>query len=232
MYAFRSARFANLYGPTETNVCTWYPVPHPLPSDVTELPIGTPCANMDAFALTDAGTRAVSGEVGELLVRGPCVMLGYWGLPERTAQSLAQNPLHSEFSDPTYRTGDLVRVRDDGSFDFLGRRDHMVKTRGYRVELGEIEHALSSCPGVLAGAVVAVPDEELGARLRAAVVLGGETDTDPGSITRFCLGRLPRYAVPELIHVLRELPTTSTGKVDRTALAALLTTLEPGGDSS
>lgn len=157
-------------------------------------------------------------------------MLGYWGLPERTSQSLTQNPLHSEFSDPTYRTGDLVHVRPDGSFDFLGRRDHMVKTRGYRVELGEVEHALNSCPGVLAGAVVAVPDEELGARLRAAVVLDGGGEIDPGEITRFCLGRLPRYAVPEVIRVMNELPTTSTGKVDRPALAALLTKLEPGSN--
>jgi len=232
MSAFPRACFGNLYGPTETNVCTWYPVPSPLPPDVPELPIGAPCANIDAFALTDAGTRACTGETGELLVRGPCVMLGYWGLPERTAQSLVQNPLHSDFADPTYRTGDLVRVRSDGSFDFLGRRDHMVKTRGYRVELGEIEHALTSCPGVLAGAVVAVPDDELGARLRAAVVLDGGKEIDPGSITRFCLGLLPRYAVPELIHVMSALPTTSTGKVDRPVLTALLTTLASGSSPS
>jgi acyl-coenzyme A synthetase/AMP-(fatty) acid ligase len=197
---------------------------------MSELPIGAACANIDAFAVTEEGRRAGPGETGELLVRGPCVMLGYWGLPERTVQSLGQNPLHDDFADPAYRTGDVVRVRSDGGFDFLGRRDHMVKTRGYRVELGEIEHALHACPGVLAGAVVAIPDDELGARLRAAVVLASGTGTDAASISRFCGERLPRYSVPEAIHVLPELPFTSTGKVDRPALAALMKNLMRAGN--
>jgi amino acid adenylation domain-containing protein len=230
MEHFPRAAFANLYGPTETNVCTWYPVPRPIPADMSELPIGAACANIDAFAVTDDGKRAGPGETGELLVRGPCVMLGYWGLAERTAQSLGQNPLHDDYVDLAYRTGDVVRVRADGGFDFLGRRDHMVKTRGYRVELGEIEHALHACPGVLAGAVVAIPDDELGARLRAAVVLERGTETDAASISRFCVERLPRYSVPEVIHVLPELPSTSTGKVDRPALATLVTHLMRAGN--
>src|SRR5690606_26528105 len=97
MDMFPHADFHNLYGPTETNVCTHYAVPRPLPLEVVDLPIGPDCPNMEGFALTDEGTRAGVGQEGELLVRGPCVMLGYWGLPDRTAQSLGQNPLHSDF---------------------------------------------------------------------------------------------------------------------------------------
>ncbi len=219
MELFGSAAFHNLYGPTETNVCTHYPVPRPLPLEMMDLPIGPACPNMEAFALTDEGRRGVVGEEGELLVRGPCVMLGYWGLPERTAQSLVQNPLHGDFVDPVYRTGDRVRVlSDEGAFQFLGRRDHMVKVRGHRVELGEIEQAFLSHEGVREVAVVAFEDDEVGARLHAAVVPSESMEVDRPALNRHCLERLPRYAVPEALTFLNDLPRTSTGKTDRVAL--------------
>ena len=116
MERFPSSEFHNLFGPTETNVCTWYRVPRPLPS--------------------------------QLLISGGTVMLGYWALPEKTSAVRIQNPLHQDYADPCHRTGDRVRVQPDGSFLFLGRRDHMIKTRGYRVELGEVEAALLAHPAV------------------------------------------------------------------------------------
>jgi amino acid adenylation domain-containing protein len=212
------ARFHNLYGPTETNVCTHHPVPRPLVGD-EDLPIGRPCANYDAFVLADSGVRAAAGEEGELLVRGPGVMPGYWGLPERTAESLIQNPLHTDFVDLVYRTGDIVRADSDGRFRFLGRRDHMVKTRGYRVELGEIEHALHQHPSVAAAAVVAIADDEIGARLEAWVAAEDGLDIDASELVAFCRTLLPTYAVPEAIHVAADLPRTSTGKIDRKRLS-------------
>lgn len=218
MDVFPSAEFHNLYGPTETNVCTHFPVPRPLSEHIADLPIGRTCANMEAFAFTDAGSRGRVGEEGELLVRGPCVMLGYWALPERTAESLGQNPLHSDFHDPVYKTGDRVRVLDDGAFQFLGRRDHMVKIRGYRVELGEIELALLAHPDVREAVVVAVDDDEVGARLHAVVVAEEETALGIDLVTKHCLERLPRYAVPEMVSFMVELPRTSTGKIDRVTL--------------
>lgn len=219
MDMFGSAAFHNLYGPTETNVCTHFAVPRPLPESVTDLPIGPACPNMEAFALTDDGTRATPGQEGELLVRGPCVMLGYWGLPDRTARSLGQNPLHADFVDPVYRTGDRVRVVDGPEgFAFLGRRDHMVKVRGYRVELGEIEQALLAHEGIREAAVVAVEDEEVGARLHGAVVLQEGASLGPDELAQHCLRRIPRYAVPETLAFLDDLPRTSTGKTDRMAL--------------
>lgn len=228
MDMFESAAFHNLYGPTETNVCTHFAVPRPLPERVTELPIGPACPNMQVFAVTNQGTRATTGEEGELLVRGPCVMLGYWGLPERTAQSLGQNPLHTDFVDPVYRTGDRVRVLDGTQgFAFLGRRDHMVKVRGYRVELGEIEQVLLAHEGVREAAVVAVEDEEVGARLHGAVVRQDGSAVSPEELTQHCLRWIPRYATPETLAFLHDLPRTSTGKTDRMALRNQLSSSNP-----
>jgi amino acid adenylation domain-containing protein len=227
MAHFPAARFFNLYGPTETNVCTYYPVPRPLPEGVADLPIGHACANFDAFAMTAEGHRVQVGAEGELVVRGPGVMLGYWGLPERTRESLAQNPLHDDYTDLVYRTGDIVRVEPDGSFAFLGRRDHMVKTRGYRVELGEIEYVLHQHEAVGSAVVVAVPDEEFGARLWAAIVPAADESVTGPQLASHCMERLPRYAVPERFCMVRELPHTSTGKIDRQSLLqSLLQTLQ------
>jgi amino acid adenylation domain-containing protein len=222
MTAFGQAEFFNLYGPTETNVCTYYPVPRPIPEGMEELPLGEACANIEVFALTDHGAPARIDEEGELLVKGPCMMLGYWGLPQRTAESVIQNPLHSDFLEPVYRTGDRVRVLPEGGFNFLGRLDHMVKVRGYRVELGEIEYAFREHPGIRDAAVVALPDEEVGARLAAALVLTDGVALSSDDASRHCLNRLPRHAVPEIVVFMEELPMTSNGKVDRVTLKDLL----------
>jgi len=219
---FPIAVFFNLYGPTETNVCTWTPVPKPLVQE-HELSIGRSCENFDCFALTSDGRKAEPGQEGELVVRGPGVMLGYWKLPERTAKNLTPNPLHKDFTDLIYRTGDLVRVLEDGvSFQYLARLDHMVKTRGYRVELEEIEHVLHANTRIRNAAVVAIPDDEVGARLRAAVVVEGGDGLSQQELATHCATKLPSYAIPELFVLMAELPTTSTGKVDRRSLAESL----------
>jgi amino acid adenylation domain-containing protein len=219
MDRFPHASFHNLFGPTETNVCTWYPVPRPLPADVTDLSIGSVCANMSGVVLRDDGKAATDvGDEGELIIGGPGVMLGYWGLPERTAAVRIQNPLHQDYADPMHRTGDRVRWRADGYFDFLGRRDHMVKTRGYRVELGEVENGLLAHTAVRMAGVVALPDDDVGNKLYAAVAAETGTTVTQELLVPFLLERLARYAVPERIFVFDDLPVTSTGKLDRTGL--------------
>jgi amino acid adenylation domain-containing protein len=212
------AVLANLYGPTETNVCTYHRVGAELPAGDRPLPIGRACENQDVFALDDDLRPVGEGEVGELWVRGPTVMKGYWGDPGLTAQRLRQNPLHDLYPDPAYRTGDLVRRLPGDEYDFVGRRDHQIKSRGYRIELGEIETALLSHPQVGEAAVVAVPDERIGHRLVGYVTSNqplGEAD-----VRRHCAQALPRYMVPGSIVVERSLPHTSTGKVDRQNLRA------------
>jgi amino acid adenylation domain-containing protein len=218
MQRFPHAEFHNLFGPTETNVCTWYRVPRPVPVDVLDLPIGHVCANQAGVVLRDDGGVAGIGEEGELLIGGPGVMLGYWGLPERTAAVRVQNPMHADYADPCHRTGDRVRIRPDGSFTFLGRRDHMIKTRGYRVELGEVENAILAHPAVRTVGVVALPDDEVGNKLYAAVCLEVNLSLTHEELVPFLLERIARYAVPEFTLVLDELPLTSTGKLDRTGV--------------
>ena len=210
------ARFANLYGPTETNVCTWYDVP-PLDDDMTEpVPIGRAVANDEVFAVKEDGGLAQPGEVGELYVRGATVMRGYWGDPERTARGLVPDPLGTAFSDPVYRTGDLVEVQPGGVYKYVGRKDAQIKSRGYRIELGDVEAALNLHPGVVECAVVAVPDELVTNRLVAYVTVRDQTTEQ--ELARFCGERLPRYMIPESFTLLPELPKTSTGKVDRRQL--------------
>jgi amino acid adenylation domain-containing protein len=208
----------NLYGPTETNVCTYYKVPL-LPADqATEIPIGRACENTDVFALTDDGQVAGPGGVGELVVRGPSVMPGYWGLPERTAQSLVPNPIQPSYGELIYKTGDYVKLREDGDYDFIGRKDNQVKSRGYRIELGDVEQAVYRHEAVREAAVVAVPDAEIGAKLKLVLVTHTEGALTRKDIEAFCQLHLPRYMVPEIIEFRSSLPRTSTGKTDRQAL--------------
>jgi amino acid adenylation domain-containing protein len=210
-------RFCNLYGPTETNVCTWYDVPS-LPSSATApIPIGRPIDGVEVHAVGADDRTVAPGEVGELCVRGPSVMQGYWGDAERTAQ--AMRPIkHIPSKWPTYRTGDLVRLADDGDYVFLGRRDAQIKRRGYRIELGEIESAVYAHPAVVEAAIIAIPDEAATTRILAYVV--ARDGLQASDLTEFVLERIPRYMLPDELEFRAALPKTSTGKVDRRALAA------------
>jgi amino acid adenylation domain-containing protein len=213
-------RYLNWYGPTETNVCTWYEVPPGSAGLTAPVPIGKGCANTDVFAVTSEGHRVCKpGEEGELYARGSGLMRGYWGDPEKTCRVLVRNPFQGAYDEAAYRTGDLVTLDDEGNYVFLGRRDGMVKTRGYRVELGEVETALYQHPAVREAVVLPVPDELLGNRLRAVICADG-----PGGLTReevlgHCRRRLPAYMVPDVVEFREVLPRTSNGKVDRVRLA-------------
>ncbi|MCO5188457.1 MAG: amino acid adenylation domain-containing protein [Anaerolineae bacterium] len=219
------ADFYNLYGPTETNVCTYYKVqPHDLEPERTQpVPIGIACENMEVFAVDDDGELVTQiGVEGELWARGSCVAQGYWGDAEKTARNFVPNTFQPHYKETAYRTGDIVTLAEDGhNWIYVGRRDHMIKSRGYRIELGEIEAALYNHPSIKELAVVAVPDELLGNRIKAYVVcLEGRMLTLP-EIEQHAQAHLPRYMVPESFVFLDELPKTSTGKVNRPKLAQL-----------
>jgi len=215
------ARYANLFGPTETNVCTWLEVKR-APDGDTPLSIGRACPYDETLVLDDQLRPVPAGGAGELWVRGASVMHGYWGKPERTALALQTIDIAPGISDRAYRTGDLARVLPDGNLEFLGRRDHQVKTRGYRVELGEIETRLAAHPAVAEAVVVAVPDEEVTNRLKAFVVAREGAMVGADELRQHCALTLPRYMVPESLELRAALPRTSSGKVDRRAL------VEPG----
>ena len=208
--------YFNLYGPTETNVCTYYEVPRPIPAEREEpFPIGRVCENDEGIVVDAGGQRVDAGDEGELLIRGGTVMQGYWNLPERTAQAFHVDGDGGRW----YRTGDLVREEPDGTLLFSGRRDRMVKRRGYRVELGEIETALYRHPDIAEAAVVALPGED-GIRIDAFV---SRSDGGKGSIIEmktFCSKELPLYMIPDRFLFRDALPKTSTDKIDYQALAA------------
>jgi amino acid adenylation domain-containing protein len=212
MASVPQARYFNLYGPTETNVCTYHEVREPPSADDPPVPIGEPCGNSRCEVIDESGAvRTDVGAEGELLVRGTTVADGYWGDPERTERG---------FPAPgTYRTGDIVEILEASppSYRFVGRHDHMVKSRGYRIELGEVEAALYSHAEVQECVVVTVPDPLLGNRLAAFCTVRGEASED--EIKRSCRARVPNYMVPDRIEILAVLPRTPNDKYDRTELA-------------
>jgi len=218
MAALPHARFSNLYGPTETNVCTFYDVP-PLPRDSDEpIPIGEVCANAEALVVDDDDQQLPAGEVGELLIRSPLVMRGYWGQPEMTESSLFRRPAFSGYDDVFYRTGDLVELQSDGNFKYLGRKDRQIKTRGYRVELDEVEVALLSYTGVEEAAVYPVPDGQGTNLIEAAVTAKPGASLDMAALIDHVSEQLPAYAIPVHISVMESFPRTSTGKINRREL--------------
>ncbi len=210
----------NLYGPTETNVCTYYRVERERLAGMDKLPIGIACENTEVFAVNDQDQIITKpGEPGELYVRGPAVTNGYWADAEKTKKMVVPNRFQPNFNENMYRTGDLVTLAEDGNYYFQGRRDSQIKSRGYRIELGDIESALLSHPGVREAAVIAIPDELVGNKIKAIVAPHQTQELKIAELQQFCGTRIPKYMIPEMIEFLEALPKTSTGKIDRVRLA-------------
>jgi amino acid adenylation domain-containing protein len=215
-----AAEWFNLYGPTETNVCTYAHIPLPVPADRTEpYPIGFACAHCDALVLRDDGTVAAPGQEGALYIAGDSVFQGYWNRPAENARAFKQIDGRRY-----YDTGDVVRADERGEYIFLGRRDRMVKRRGYRIELGEIETALYRHPQLKAVGVVSTADET-GVRIVACY-----TSEEPApsivDLKQFCSGQLPTYMTPDEFRRFDTMPSTSTGKTDYQQLRHCLTAQE------
>ncbi|MBE0596457.1 MAG: amino acid adenylation domain-containing protein [Desulfuromonadales bacterium] len=221
MEAMPRAVFYNVYGQTEANSSTFYRVEAPPADDRWRIPIGRPFPNFEVFALDEERVPiSQPGNTGELYVGGATVALGYWQDPERTAASFVENPLDL-WPGRFYRTGDLVTLDDNGDYLFLGRRDRQIKSRGYRVQIDEIDLALTSHPGVREGVAVDFPDDVLGTRILGFVQCSGPVaEVD---LLDFCSECLPPYMIPERIHMVDEFPRTSTGKIDRRQLRTGLT---------
>ena len=215
------ARFSNLYGPTETNVCTVYHVPDTLPASDEPLPIGRPCHNVESLVVDEDGAPVAAGESGELLIRGGVVMRGYWGRPDLNERGFHRRAtVDGGGEDVFYRTGDLVEPMSDGNLKYLGRKDRQVKTRGYRVELDEVETALLSLPAVEEAAAFVVPDGHGSNVIEAAVTAREGSGLTSDAVMNHLSDRLPPYAVPVTIRVLDAFPRTSTGKINRRELVA------------
>jgi amino acid adenylation domain-containing protein len=215
--AWPQAVMWNLYGPTETNVCTAYRIPATIPDDRTDTyPIGNVCPPLLARVVDEHDRDVPAGGVGELTIAGPGVMRGYFGQLELTAKAFLLDGTGIRW----YRTGDLVRDDGCGCFQFHGRRDRMVKKRGYRIELGEIESALYRHDGVHRAAVV-TQDGEAGVSIAAFIALKPNQKKSIVALKRHCTRHLPSYMVPDSITFVDQLPATSTDKVDYQRLYAI-----------
>jgi amino acid adenylation domain-containing protein len=209
----------NYYGPTETNVITAFKVNEVAGKVLeSEAPIGKACDYAKIRVVDEDGALVESGKTGELVVNGDSLMIGYWNDEEKTRQRV--RPLTAQGGEPFYYTGDLVYENSDGDMVYVGRKDSMVKTRGFRVELGEIESMLDRHHLVRKAAVIAVPDEQIYNRLIAWVVIEAEQDNslDSSQLKSHCSSFLPTYMIPDSIFFLDEMPLTSTGKIDRCKL--------------
>jgi amino acid adenylation domain-containing protein len=210
----------NQYGPSESHVVTAFRLPGPAAQWAPLPPIGRPVDNARLFILDPQGNPVPVGVPGELCIGGISLARGYLGLPEATAARFVPDPFTNLPGGRLYRTGDLAVWMPDGNLQFLGRTDHQIKVRGYRVELGEIEVLLSAQPGVHGATVVAREDATEDRRLVAYVVPETPGAVSAEELHRSVATRLPEYMLPSAWVFLETFPLTQTGKVDRRALPA------------
>jgi amino acid adenylation domain-containing protein len=220
--ALPETRFYNFYGPTETNVITAHRLADLSQGELTQdVPIGAACDYARIEVVDAQGQPVAPGQEGELVVNGASLMQGYWRDEERTRRAIRPLTINGVTED-FYFTGDIVSLRSDGEFVYRNRRDNMVKTRGFRVELGEIETVLAQHASVQQCAVVAIPDERISHRLHAFVAFQPDQQPAVETLIEHCGKRLPTYMLPEAITVVDAMPLTSTGKTDRARLSQLL----------
>jgi amino acid adenylation domain-containing protein len=205
----------NLYGPTETTIWSsaWL-----VQANSDMIPLGQPIAHTQLYILDQWLNPVPPGVAGELYIGGAGLARGYWNQSARTAERFIPDAWSGITGARLYRTGDWCRRWSDGKLEYLGRRDHQIKLRGYRIELREIEAVLAMHPDVRETVVVTYPAESEDKRLVAYVVMGEGKDSSNDSIRDFMKDRLPGYMLPETVEVLEALPRTPSGKVDRAAL--------------
>ena len=218
-HAEDSPRLSNMYGITETTVhVSHLPLDRELARRAGGSLVGAGIADLRLYLL-DADLEPVpAGVSGELYVAGAGLARGYLRRPGLSAERFVADPHHPEPGSRMYRSGDLARRRADGMLEYLGRADQQVKIRGFRIELGEIEAALVQQPAVAQAVVVAREDGPGGKQLVAYVV--AKARVEEAALRQALAQRLPEHMVPAAVVVLRELPLTVNGKIDRHALPA------------
>jgi acyl-CoA ligase (AMP-forming) (exosortase A-associated) len=207
-----------MYGLTEAFRSTYLP-PEQLASRPTS--IGKAIPNTEILVIDEHGRQCKPGEIGELVHRGPTVSMGYWGQPELTDRVLRIHPLIPPQvlnGEKVCYSGDLVKLDEEGFLYFIGRRDTLIKSSGFRVSPTEVEEVLFQSCKLRGAAVIGIPDEVLGQHIKAFVVPKDRESLDPEDLIAFCAERVPRYMVPKKVQILDELPRTSSGKVDYPSL--------------
>jgi hypothetical protein len=213
LQAATDAHIENMYGPTETTI--WSTTQTATGGEgITG--VGTPIANTQVYVLDEAMQPVPIGVPGELFIGGEGVARGYWQRPDLTAERFLDDPFKP--GNRVYRTGDLVRWRADGGLDFLGRADHQIKLRGYRIEMGEIETQIDAVPGVRQSVVI--PREDTPGNVQLAAYYLETAPVDPAVIRAHLAAELPAHMVPAHLVRLDAFPLTPNKKIDRKALPA------------
>lgn len=209
-----NARIYSMYGLTECKRVAYLP---PELIDRKPTSVGMAIPNTEAWIEDDAGNRiATAGQVGELIVRGSHVMVGYWNRPEETSRYLRPGRYPHERE---LRTGDLFRQDEDGHLYFVSRRDDLIKTAGERVGPREVENVLQELESVREAAVIGIPDPILGSAIKAFVSVCSGTTLSEEEVIRHCQRRLEKYKVPKQVVFMPELPKTSSGKISKQGLS-------------
>ncbi|HEX8251914.1 MAG TPA: amino acid adenylation domain-containing protein, partial [Thermoanaerobaculia bacterium] len=216
----RTTTLERAFNATEAGMVLHISIEHDTPIPGPLVPIGRPLPNVEVWLIDEDGNVVPDGEIGELVVRSPNVVHGYWNAPELTAEKFTFDPERPDT--PTFRTGDLVRRDSDGLYYFVGRRDSRLKIHGRRIDPLEVESALCAHPSVREACAVAQVAADGEARLVAYAV----TSATPRELRKALRGTLPAWMVPARVYVVDALPMTASGKVDRHALAQRVEPLE------
>jgi len=216
--ALPTSRIFLMYGLTEAFRSTYLP-----PEELDRRPtsMGKAIPDTEILVINEDGKLCGPGEVGELVHRGPTVSLGYWGAPDLTARVLRPHPLRQPElgeGELVCYSGDYVTMDEEGFLYFVGRRDTMIKTSGFRVSPTEVEEVLFQSGLVKGAAVIGVPDDVLGQTVKAFVSARDGDAVAVAELLEFCARKMPRHMVPKAIEVLDELPKTTSGKVNYPAL--------------
>lgn len=210
---------ANIYGPTETNIITYFWIDSVPDDDSASIPLGDVVEDTEVIVVSeDQSHICAPNELGELWCRGGTVTLGYLWQDEKTKENLVKSPFHRY---PAYfwRTGDFGFKDEMGCLHYRGRKDHMVKVKGFRIEIGEVENAISSFEGIDEFAVVAKPDMKYGNRLYCYYAMMKGKSISPNDLVQYARNKLPEYMIPYEFVQMDVLPKTSSGKVDRVLLS-------------
>lgn len=207
-----------MYGLTEAFRSTYLP-----PEELDRRPtsMGRAIPDTEILVLNEHGSLCTPGEVGELVHRGPTVSLGYWGNPEATDRVLKPNLLLPPELGNVERvcySGDLVKMDEDGFLYYVGRRDAMIKSSGFRISPTEVEEVVFQSGKTGHAAAIGVPDDLLGQAVKIFVVPRNGEPVDKDGVLAFCAEKMPRHMVPKFIEVLEDLPKTSSGKIDYPSL--------------
>lgn len=218
MLALSNVKVTNVYGPAEAPSCSCYTVTVPEEGNDEPIPIGRVSKNSSFIIIDEQDNDCDRGEAGELCIRSSTLTRGYWNRPDLNESAYLLRPSLVHFPNIYYRTGDRVYCDTNGILHFLGRQDRMIKVRGQRVELDEVESILASHHSVFEAAAFSISDETLSQQVLAAITLKSGEKIDEGELLRYARARLSAYALPRKIFFQPKLPHNSNGKIDHKLL--------------